>query len=229
MNPIRITLYRNGDWLCARAHVRGSPKVYEAKANLREIARVLYPYFHASIQAHVRKAAAAGALPGGVPGGPVYVGSFWSKITKPFKKAINKLAHLKIVRDIGKAAKGFLKLPAISAAIHAAAAAFPPLGVPALVAFKAANAAIALAEKGGPALQQFRNTIKRLQVAARGVGPLAEKARKTLKVLKVTNNWRRGLQLAARKAQGRVHGVGALPAVPSIDRLLAAGVPPGTF
>jgi len=131
------------------------------------------------------------------------------------------------LRDIARTAKGALKLPGVSQAISAAAVAFPPLGVPAMVAFKVANTAIAAAERGGPQAAQFARQVGMLKHVARRRDAAGLKARKALKVLHITHQWRRGLHAAQRQAtQQAVRGL-ELPEAPIPDPMfMLSGNPP---
>jgi hypothetical protein len=200
----QVFFRREGDWLVGVAEFARAgraPQRIEARANMRQIAQWLVPMMCRGCEGQI--AAAAG-------GDPAAVG-FFGKLIKKIGRGIKKVAKGKVFRSIAKAAKGavkyarkglkaFTKVPGMEAAMMAAAAAFPPMGVPALAAFKGANMALAAAEKGGAAAKQLETGIRKLTRVSKGRGPAALKARKALKVLKVTNRWRRGLHAAQRQA-----------------------------
>jgi len=154
-------------------------------------------------------------------------GGIFGKIAHAVTSTVNKVAKAKILRDIARTAKGALKLPGVSQAISAAAVAFPPLGVPAMVAFKVANTAIAAAERGGPQAAQFARQVGMLKHVARRRDAAGLKARKALKVLHITHQWRRGLHAAQRQAtQQAVRGL-ELPEAPIPDPMfMLSGNPP---
>jgi len=127
-------------------------------------------------------------------------GGLFGKLAHAVRSTVNKVARVKILRDIAKQAKGLLKLPGVSQALTVAAAAFPPLGVPALVAFKAANTALEAYEKGGPTAAAFMGQVRQLRNVARRRDRAGLKARKALKVLAITRRWRKGLHAAQRQA-----------------------------
>lgn len=191
---------REGDWLVGVLEFQladGRTQRIEGRANLRQIIAEIAPMLCRGCGPQLAAAA----------GGDVVAVGFFGKLIKKIGKAAKKIGRGKIFKTIGKGLKGVAKyakkglnLPGIKQAVTLAAAAYPPLGVPAMAAFHGANAALAAAEKGPAQARQFAGTLKKLQRVAKGRGAGAVKARKALKVLQVTNKWRRGLHAAQRRA-----------------------------
>ncbi len=191
----QVQFARHGDWLIGTAIVRradGRKVRVHAKANLRQIARLVAPKIAQSVSGF--SPASAGF------NGSIATGSIFSKISRAVRHTVNRIAHAKILRDIAKTTRGLIKNKAINQALMAAAVAFPPMGVPTMVAFRAANTALDAAEKGGAAMHKLQSSIARLKQIARLGGPMGDKAKKALKVLAVTHRWRRGLRAAQAHA-----------------------------
>lgn len=186
---VKTRFYRDGHFLCATVYsvAAGEPKVVELRVDLRPIARAVMRAHSAMHASELAKASLRGSVSGTTVGWGL--GSLWKKAKKA-AKAIgrNKLVRgvVKVTKAVAKTAKTVIKSK-VTGLIAAGLAAFPltaPLGVAALGAYAAANAAVAGAEAGSKVLktaQRAASTISKGVKLARNVAGSAKQASAAVK------------------------------------------------
>lgn len=166
---VKARFYREGHFLCATVFsvASGEPKIVELRVDLRPIARAVMRA-HATLHA---KDLAKASVRGGTTVG-WGLGSLW-KGAKKAAKAIgrNKLVKgvVGVTKTIAKGAKNVIKSK-VTGLVAAGLAAFPltaPIGVAALGAYAAANAAIAGAETGAKVVKTARSAASTIAQGAR--------------------------------------------------------------
>lgn len=145
------TLFRqDGPYLVATTYIvaKGNPTVFEMKVDLRpleQVARKIHERLHQKAQVS------------GVPG----VGGFsFAKAFKSIKNTAKKIGRSKLVKAVGNVTKAIVK--PLGGVAAGALAIFPPtaaIGIPALAAFGAANAAIKAVGRG----KKLTSTVNRAQ------------------------------------------------------------------
>ena len=161
---VKTRFYQDGPFLCATVYsvTAGEPKIVELRVDTRPIARAL-------IRAHSALHAKDTALASLRGSNGATVGWSLGKMWKGVKKAAKKIGRNKLVKGvvgvtktIGKAATKVVKSK-VTGLVAAGLAAFPltaPIGVAALGAYAAANAALNGVEAG-------RKVVKTAQTAGR--------------------------------------------------------------
>lgn len=186
---VKTRFYRDGHFLCATVYsvAAGEPKVIELRVDLRPIARAVLRAHTALHAKDLAKASIRSKSSGATVGWGL--GSLW-KSAKKAAKAIgrNKLVKgvIGVTKTIAKTAKTVIKSK-VTGLIAAGLAAFPltaPIGVAALGAYAAANAAVAGVENGAKVVktaQSAANTIARGVGLARRVTGATQKANAAVK------------------------------------------------
>lgn len=179
---VKTRFYREGNFLCATVYsvAAGEPKIIELRVDLRPIARAVMRAHSAMHASELAKVSLRGKVSGTTVGWGL--GSLW-KGAKKAAKAIgrNKLVKsvVKVTKAVAKTAKTVIKSK-VTGLVAAGLAAFPltaPIGVAALGAYAAANAAVAAAENGSKVVKTAQRAATTI---ARGVG-LAKRVAGTAK------------------------------------------------
>lgn len=169
---VKTRFYRQGHFLCATVYsvAAGEPKVVELRVDLRPIARAVMRA-HASVHARDMARVSLTRDPSGTTVG-WGLGNLW----KGAKKAARKIGRNKLVkgvvgvtRQLAKTAKTVIKSK-ITGIIATGLAAFPltaPLGVAALGAYAAANAALAGAEAGSKVIKTAQSAASTISQGVR--------------------------------------------------------------
>lgn len=173
------------DWVGVAVVQTGrAPIVIHARVNEDKIRKAI-------ISALQGRAAAAGVTQVGFFG-------FLKKAAKAVAHAVKKVARSKVAKAIYGGVRKVMKSPITKLAVSATAVAFPAVGIPAAAAFYTANKVLDSVEKGGKIAATVQKKIAQLSKLARRPGKTGAKARRALKVLKTTYQWRKGLQVAER-------------------------------
>ena len=194
-NPdVRIRLRREGPWLVAVADVSGGGKPIRltARANLEKMERYVKARLLKLWNA-IKQKVAVGALEESAAVG--FFG-FIKKAFKAVKNVVKKVANSNVVKAIRGAVKSVIKSKYVGYALSAAAVVFPPVGVPAAAAFYSAQKILKAAEAGGAAATKAVKMVGDLRKLSRKPGQTGAKARKALKVLQISKNWRDGIKRA---------------------------------
>ena len=191
---IQIKLHRRGPWLVAVAHIQGpgKPIVVTARANLQQMERFAKAKL-LQLYSAIRQRVAVGAIDQDAAVG--FFG-FVKKAFKAVKNVVKKVANSKVFRAIKGAVKSVIKSKYVGYALSAVAVVFPAVGVPAAAAFYSAQKILAAAEKGGAAAKKAVKMVGGLRKLAKQPGKTGIKARKALKVLKISKDWRAGVRRA---------------------------------
>lgn len=171
---LKTRFHRDGHFMCATVYSvsAGEPEVFQLKIDMRPIARELMR-LHTAM--HAQDAAQATVR------GEMHVGFSLGSVWKSAKKAASSVAKSKLVKGVvkvtkavAKGAKAVVKSKAVGV-VAAGLAAFPltaPIGVAALGAYGAANAALTAVEAGRKVVstaKQATTVVKQGATAAKAV------------------------------------------------------------
>lgn len=196
---------REGNFLCATVYsvAAGEPKVVELRVDLRPIARAVMRAHAAMHAKDLAKASLRAKVSGNTVGWGL--GSLW-KGAKKAAKAIgrNKLVKgvIGVTRTIAKTAKSVIKSK-VTGLVAAGLAAFPltaPLGVAALGAYAAANAAVAAVETGSKVVKTAQSAASTISQGVRLAQSVTGKKRQAATAVKVAAA---SMSPAARAAAAR--------------------------
>ncbi len=199
---VQIRFHRRGPWLVAVAHIQGAgePIHLTAKANLEQMMRFAWKHLSkklAKVWASIMQRVAVG----GIDESAVAVGffGFIKKAYNAVKSVVKKVANNRVFKAIHSASKAIIRSKYVGYALSAVAVIYPPVGVPAAAAFYSAQKILAAAEKGGKHLKKAEKFVGDLKKISKKPGRDGAKARKALKVLKISQKWRSGVKRARPK------------------------------
>jgi hypothetical protein len=152
------------------------------------------------------------------------------RLGRAFKKAsraVKKIAKAKVLKKLGRLAKKALNNPITKGIVHAAAVAFPAVGMPALAAYKAANLALDAVEKAKKKAAMAKRAVKRLGISGdaevSGIGRklkrLAQRAKRKARGLLLQKAISKGMALT-RDVQRKVEQAATGMAKRSVTRAL---------
>ena len=198
---IQIKLHRRGPWLVAVAHIQGAgkPLVVTARANLEQMEQFAKAKLLQMWNA-LKQRVAVGAI---AQDAAVGFFGFVKKAFRAVKSVVKKVANSKVFRAIKGAVKSVIKSKYVGYALSAVAVVFPAVGVPAAAAFYSAQKILAAAEKGGAAAKKAVKMVGGLRKLAKKPGKTGIKARKALRVLKISKDWRAGVKRARPRPRRR--------------------------
>jgi hypothetical protein len=144
---------------------------------------------------------------------------FIKKAYNSVKRVVNKIAKSSVVRGIKNAVKSVIKSKYVGYALSAVAVIYPPVGVPAAAAFYSAQKVLSMAEKGGAAAKKAVKLVGGLRKLAKKPGKDGVKARRALKVLKISKNWRAGVRRTQSRRRSPVRRTRRVQRVRGLVRL----------
>jgi len=216
---LRTHVYQEGPYLCAKTFMVAAqnPEVFEVRIDLRPIAQAVIAY-HKKLHA---ESSVSGDCVGcdeeeraeieGCVGceeryirGPV-VGGFFGSIAK----VIKSVGKSKLINKVASMGKTVIKSKITGAVLTGTAVVFPPVGVPALGAYVAANAALAVVDKASSLKRGVEKAIRdkhagKLTVKAKALAQLSTTAAgkaavaKTMKQAQTAKKFIRNVAAMAR-------------------------------
>lgn len=196
---LKTRFYREGPFLCATVYsvAAGNPQVFTAKVDLRPIERAVRRY-HLKLHAEAAEAArsnptkrlpAAGANTADVSGLFSGISHAFKSVAHAIGHAAQKLGRVKLLQQVGKIAstviketKAVVRSSVTKWALTGLSVVAPEIGLPALAAYTAANAAFSAVDSGRNAVNAVANVVGARKLfsdasaAVKKIGPAAAAA-----------------------------------------------------
>lgn len=156
---VKTHFFREGDFLCATTYLvaNGEPEILHFKVDLKRALALVVRYHQ---QLHGSLPASDDYHVSGCVGCDIFnthVGGIFGSIYN----AAKKVATSSIVKKVTGGVRSVIRSKALGAAVAATAVVFPPVGVPAVAGYAAANAAIIAIEKGGAVAKEVKGLLKK--------------------------------------------------------------------